>query len=198
MWAAGFAGAAMVLLVYPAVIVALNHHLTTAGQHSKIQTSPTLRFIFVGSFSYVVMSVVAAVLGTFWFGGILQFTYAEYGFHLLALYGFFSMSMFGAIYYIIPRLAGCEWLSARLIRQHFWYSVYGIATLVICNLVGGLAQGDSVNAPDNWNLSFIGAIVKARPSGAKGTYLKKVAICSTMGPGVSIDVSTISQSAEAH
>jgi large subunit ribosomal protein L1 len=46
--------------------------------------------------------------------------------------------------------------------------------------------------------AFIGAIVKARPSGAKGTYLKKVAICSTMGPGVRIDVSTISQSAEAH
>jgi large subunit ribosomal protein L1 len=46
--------------------------------------------------------------------------------------------------------------------------------------------------------AFIGAIVKARPSGAKGTYLKKVAISSTMGPGVRIDVSTISQSAEAH
>ncbi len=41
--------------------------------------------------------------------------------------------------------------------------------------------------------AFLGAITKARPSGAKGTYLKKVAISSTMGPGVSIDVSDISQ-----
>jgi cytochrome c oxidase cbb3-type subunit 1 len=101
---------------------------------------------------------VAAVLGTFSFGAVMQFTYAEYGFHLLALYGFFSMSMFGAIYYIIPRLAGCEWLSARLIRQHFWYSTYGITTLVVCNLVGGLAQGSSINNPDNWDLPFKGAI----------------------------------------
>ncbi len=46
--------------------------------------------------------------------------------------------------------------------------------------------------------AFLGAIVKARPSGAKGTYLKKVAISSTMGPGVSIDVSDISQTSEAH
>jgi large subunit ribosomal protein L1 len=41
--------------------------------------------------------------------------------------------------------------------------------------------------------AFLGALVKARPSGAKGTYVKKVAISSTMGPGVSIDVTDISQ-----
>ena len=41
--------------------------------------------------------------------------------------------------------------------------------------------------------AFVGALVKARPSGAKGTYVKKIAISSTMGPGVSIEVSDISQ-----
>jgi large subunit ribosomal protein L1 len=32
------------------------------------------------------------------------------------------------------------------------------------------------------------ALIKAKPSTAKGTYLKKVTISSTMGPGVNIDV----------
>ena len=41
--------------------------------------------------------------------------------------------------------------------------------------------------------AFVGALVRARPSGAKGTYVKKIAISSTMGPGVSIDVTDISQ-----
>ena len=41
--------------------------------------------------------------------------------------------------------------------------------------------------------AFVGALVKARPSGAKGTYVKKIAISSTMGPGVSVDVTDISQ-----
>ena len=36
--------------------------------------------------------------------------------------------------------------------------------------------------------AFIGAVQKARPSGAKGTYLKKISLTSTMGPGVTIDV----------
>jgi large subunit ribosomal protein L1 len=36
--------------------------------------------------------------------------------------------------------------------------------------------------------AFVDAVSKAKPTGAKGSYLKKVSISSTMGPGVSIDI----------
>ncbi|HET9335180.1 MAG TPA: 50S ribosomal protein L1 [Sphingomicrobium sp.] len=39
--------------------------------------------------------------------------------------------------------------------------------------------------------AFVDAIVKAKPSGAKGKYVKKVAISSTMGPGVRLDIAEI-------
>ena len=38
--------------------------------------------------------------------------------------------------------------------------------------------------------AFVDAVSKARPTGAKGTYMKKIAVSSTMGPGVSIDVAS--------
>jgi large subunit ribosomal protein L1 len=40
--------------------------------------------------------------------------------------------------------------------------------------------------------AFADAIIKAKPTGAKGTYVQKVAVSSTMGPGVRVDVGTLS------
>ena len=42
--------------------------------------------------------------------------------------------------------------------------------------------------------AFVDSVMKARPSGAKGTYVKKIAISSTMGPGVILDAQSIGAS----
>lgn len=39
--------------------------------------------------------------------------------------------------------------------------------------------------------AFVDAIVKAKPSGAKGKYLRKVAVSSTMGAGIKVDVADV-------
>jgi len=50
----------------------------------------------------------------------------------------------------------------------------------------GKASFSDADLKENFD-AFVDAIVKAKPSGAKGKYVKKIAITSTMGPGVKID-----------
>jgi len=39
--------------------------------------------------------------------------------------------------------------------------------------------------------AFVGAVSRAKPSGAKGTYIKKVSLSSTMGPGVKLEIASV-------
>jgi large subunit ribosomal protein L1 len=41
--------------------------------------------------------------------------------------------------------------------------------------------------------AFVGAITRGKPSGVKGTYIKRVALSSTMGPGVKVDVAGLGE-----
>ena len=41
--------------------------------------------------------------------------------------------------------------------------------------------------------TFVNAVISAKPSGAKGTYVKRVAVTSTMGPGIKLDLSTVAE-----
>jgi large subunit ribosomal protein L1 len=45
--------------------------------------------------------------------------------------------------------------------------------------------------------AFVDSVMKAKPSGAKGVYMKKVSLSSTMGPGVKIALSSVGAGAEA-
>ncbi|MDO5756752.1 MAG: 50S ribosomal protein L1 [Rhodobacterales bacterium] len=51
----------------------------------------------------------------------------------------------------------------------------------------GKASFDQAKLVENIR-AFIGAVQKAKPTGAKGSYLKRISLTSTMGPGVTIDV----------
>ncbi|MGB0539788.1 MAG: 50S ribosomal protein L1 [Paracoccaceae bacterium] len=56
----------------------------------------------------------------------------------------------------------------------------------------GKASFDEAKLVENVK-AFVEAVAKAKPSGAKGAYMKKIALSSTMGAGVTIDVGAASQ-----
>jgi large subunit ribosomal protein L1 len=55
----------------------------------------------------------------------------------------------------------------------------------------GKASFDDARLVENIR-AFVDAINRAKPSGAKGTYLKRAAISSTMGPGIRLDLASLS------
>ncbi len=60
---------------------------------------------------------------------------------------------------------------------------------IIQGSVGKASFGDE-QLVQNIN-AFVDAVAKAKPAGAKGTYLQRIAISSTMGPGVKVDPSSV-------
>ncbi len=57
---------------------------------------------------------------------------------------------------------------------------------------GGVGKASFTEAALVENIrAFVDAVVKARPAGAKGTYVKKVSVASSQGPGVKVDQATV-------
>jgi cytochrome c oxidase cbb3-type subunit 1 len=72
----------------------------------------------------------------------------------LQLYGFFAMTMFGAIYHLLPRVVGFEWPFPKFARLQFWVSMPGVVLFIVPLMMGGVVQGMKLNDP---NIAFLDA-----------------------------------------
>jgi cytochrome c oxidase cbb3-type subunit 1 len=152
--------AATILTIIPVATVGLNHHMTMQGYFPLLRYSPTLRFTVFGAVSYTVFSLIGVLISLRSVARYLNFSEANNAYIQLGLYGFYSMILFGSMYYIIPRLVGREWRYATLIKLHFWGAAYGIGLMVLMFLCGGLEQG---NAMENTTLPFVQSVESILP-----------------------------------
>ncbi|MDE3067732.1 MAG: cbb3-type cytochrome c oxidase subunit I [Verrucomicrobiota bacterium] len=108
-----------------------------------------------GPFCFVGAGVVCFFLsGLMWMAlacpeicRVTEFTWFVPAQAQLQLYGFFALTMFGAIYHILPRSAGFELPFPKLARAQFWISLSGVALLVAPLAIGGVAQGRQLQNP---------------------------------------------------
>ena len=155
-WMPAVSGAATIFILLAILATVFNLMATLKGFSKLWEFSPSLRFTVFGMLMLAVYAVLAALSSTYSFGRDLQFSHFLVGLDTLAIYGFFSMTVFGAIYFIVPRITGAEWPSGKRIRTHFWYSTYGIITLVVSMLIGGIAQGGNLAQWDQvFSTSFV-------------------------------------------
>jgi cytochrome c oxidase cbb3-type subunit 1 len=136
------------MMFIPVLTVAINHHMTMRGNFAALAWSPTLRFTVFGAMMYTLVSFQGSTMAIPSLNALTHFTDYTIGHAHLGVYAFFTMMMFGAMYYIVPRLIQWEWPSASLIRWHFWLAAIGILVMVGALTLGGLLQGFALNDPE--------------------------------------------------
>jgi cytochrome c oxidase cbb3-type subunit 1 len=94
-----------------------------------------------GAWRLVLATLVAAIAACPAVARVTDFTWFTHGHTTLRLYGFFAMTMFAAIYHILPRVSGVE-ISARAgSKLHFWLAMPGALLLALPMIGAGIKQG---------------------------------------------------------
>ncbi len=130
-----------VMMVVPVIAFSVNQHLTLRGHFKTLIYSPTLRFIVLGGMMYTLSSIQGSLEALRSVNTVTHFTHFTVAHAHLGLYGFFTMVMFGAIYFIMPRVMSWEWPYPKLIAVHFWLVVAGFSIYFIGLSIGGWLQG---------------------------------------------------------
>jgi cytochrome c oxidase cbb3-type subunit 1 len=147
-WVPALSTVATGLMGIPLLSFALNIQATLKDQRGRIKTSLPLQFIRFGAAGFliaVLMNIFAALPP---FSSLAAFTWFNTARSHAMFYGFFSLTLFGAIYYLLPRVAEIESPFPGLIRVHLWFAVSGILLVILPLAAGGLLQGIKLNNPE--------------------------------------------------
>jgi cytochrome c oxidase cbb3-type subunit 1 len=143
----GVVAAAMMLI--PVIIVAINVHgtLSSQGGWARAWNDTTLRFVSFGAVAFTLAGILGGVFAFRSMSAVVRFTSFATGLEQLLVYGCASMVVFGASYFILPRLTGALWPSAKLVHVHFWATALGFIAAVVAWLVGGWQNGQLLADP---------------------------------------------------
>jgi cytochrome c oxidase cbb3-type subunit 1 len=128
----------------------------TKASHSPYDdgASPLQGFIRFGFASFVISSLMFIATACPRISRVTEFTWFGPAQTQLQLYGFFAMTMFGAIYHLLPRVVGVELPFPKLARLQFWLSMLGVLLFIVPLAIGGVVQGMKLNNP---NIAFLDA-----------------------------------------
>lgn len=129
------------MMIVPVIAFSVNQHLTMRGNFRTMYYSPTLRFIVLGAMMYTLSSIQGSFEALRSVSTVAHFTHFTVAHAHLGLYAFFSLIMFGAIYFVLPRVMSWEWPHPKLIIVHFWLVVVGFGIYFVTLSIGGWLQG---------------------------------------------------------
>ena len=110
-------------MVFPIAVASTNFHATAFLDIGKVWDSLPLRFVIFGTLSYTVSSYIGVVFSLPAVAKITQFTIINEFHFNQRVYGFFSMIIFGAVYFALPRLPAARFQlqqNLSILDLHIW------------------------------------------------------------------------------
>jgi len=141
-WIPTLAIVCTMLVLFHCLILALNLRAGVCAEGN-----PVLRFVRAGLLAYLIGGVVTAAFSFRGLAQVVQFTYFPVAQLKLSLVGAFSLPIFGAIYFLVPRVTGAEWPSRGLICAHYGITLLGLLVTVASLAIGGWIQGQGLLNP---------------------------------------------------
>ena len=140
-WIISLSVVGTVLSIVPMLAVGANFILTVRTHLKTLDANLALRFSYVSLVFWLIawaQAFVGMIPSVSALVGLTSFSTAQ---PQLMFWGFFAMSLFGAVYHILPQLLGVKWPSDKLASLHFWCFFLGVVFSYLTQLVGGVGQG---------------------------------------------------------
>lgn len=156
-----YAGAAATIaFMIPACAVGFNILMTLKSHQKTASESPALLFTGAGIVGLLTFAFLGLLINLPFALPFTNFSVGEYAYELTGVYGFFSLCMFGAIYFIIPRMTSREWVFSKAIKYHFFLNLYGIAFIALfCGLLAPFMHGLELDSLKSSSYSIAGKVL---------------------------------------
>ncbi|MCP5523189.1 MAG: cbb3-type cytochrome c oxidase subunit I [Verrucomicrobiales bacterium] len=160
----GVASCSLVLVAGYALLV--NLAILLRGLGATVRAGTVTAFMAFSAGSFLLWTLLVPLSGFEFLHARTGYTLFAAGLDWLVLWGAFGTAMLGALYYIVPRLLGEDWIRPGWVRLHFGLAVGAVTLLVLSSLLGGWVQGGAINDP---SLEYVRVAKRYIPFAATGT-----------------------------
>ncbi|MEY3943283.1 MAG: cytochrome-c oxidase, cbb3-type subunit [Pseudomonadota bacterium] len=145
----------------------INGIMTLSGAWHKLRNDPILKFLIVSVSFYGMSTFEGPMMGIKTVNALSHYTDWTIGHVHSGALGWVGFITMGAIYYLIPRMAGkTQMHSVKAIELHFWIATIGIVLYIAAMWISGVMQGlmwRAINDDGSLTYSFVESVKASFP-----------------------------------
>ncbi|MFH7320221.1 cbb3-type cytochrome c oxidase subunit I [Desulfurivibrio sp. D14AmB] len=165
-WVQTLAMAFSIMLIAPSWGSVINGYLSMNGQWHQMRENYLVKFFILAITFYGLQTLQGPMQAVRTFSGFIHYTEWVPGHVHMGTMGWISLVLFGAIYYLAPRLYGREIYSVGLANLHFWLVLVGQMIYSVSMWIAGVVQGSmwhSLNPDGSLTYTFMESVLAMYP-----------------------------------